>query len=393
MSTPGIKVVPLHIMGESDINHVFYEDVRIPVSMRLGDENDGWRMITSQLNYERVVLCSSGIVERALADVNEWAQSTTLADGRRVADQEWVQLLLARVHATPRVPAPPQLEDRVGGDNGDMKPADASATKVFGSELYLEAFRVAHGDPRAVRYLNERHARSRAARRPRALLPRARDRDVRGRHGRGAARPDRDVRPRDAARATAPPTHTTPRTRGKPTMDLSLTEEQADLQGLTRQILEREVTLDRLKEVEAGGDDTDRDLWQTLATAGVVGDRPPRGARRRRATGSSRRASCSSRSGLTVAPVPYYATIVLGALPIVRFGTAASTARALAGVAAGDDVPLGRARRARRRSVDADHDRDRRRRRLAARRRQGLHRRPGCSRHGCWCPRPRPAAT
>src|SRR5712692_4350315 len=74
MSTEGIKVVPIHVMGESDINHVFYEDVRVPASMRVGEENAGWGLITNQLNHERVTLCSSGMVDRALRDVRAWAQ-------------------------------------------------------------------------------------------------------------------------------------------------------------------------------------------------------------------------------------------------------------------------------------------------------------------------------
>src|SRR5436190_13000281 len=76
MDTPGIKVLPIQVMGESNINQVFYEDVRVPASTRVGEENDGWKMITNQLNNERVTLCSSGIVERSLDDVRRWAQET-----------------------------------------------------------------------------------------------------------------------------------------------------------------------------------------------------------------------------------------------------------------------------------------------------------------------------
>ena len=96
---PASRCVPIHLMGEHDINQVFYEDVRVPATTRVGEENEGWKLITNQLNHERVTLCSSGIVERALDDVRAWAQRHELADGRRVIDQEWVQLNLARVHA------------------------------------------------------------------------------------------------------------------------------------------------------------------------------------------------------------------------------------------------------------------------------------------------------
>ena len=55
--------------------------MRVPATTRVGEENEGWRLITNQLNHERVTLCSSGIVERALDEVREWAQQTQLADG------------------------------------------------------------------------------------------------------------------------------------------------------------------------------------------------------------------------------------------------------------------------------------------------------------------------
>ena len=142
MDTPGIKVNPIHVMGESDINDVFYEDVRVPATMRVGDENAGWGLITNQLNHERVTLCSSGMVERALVDVRKWAQDTKLPDGSRVADQEWVQLNLARVHA--RLEFLRLINWKIASESvkGALQPADASSTKVFGTEFYLEAFRL-----------------------------------------------------------------------------------------------------------------------------------------------------------------------------------------------------------------------------------------------------------
>jgi alkylation response protein AidB-like acyl-CoA dehydrogenase len=142
MDTPGIKVLPIHVMGESDINQVFYEDVRVPATTRVGEENEGWRLITNQLNHERVTLCSSGIVERALNDVRGWAQDSKMADGSRVIDQEWVQLNLARVHARLEFLRLINWKIASAAAKGALQPADASSTKVFGTEFYLEAFRL-----------------------------------------------------------------------------------------------------------------------------------------------------------------------------------------------------------------------------------------------------------
>jgi hypothetical protein len=110
--------------------------------MRVGEENEGWRLITNQLNNERVTLCSSGIVERALDDTRAWAQQSTLSDGSRVIDQEWVQLNLARVHARLEFLRLINWKIASAASKGALHPADASATKVYGTEFYLEAFRL-----------------------------------------------------------------------------------------------------------------------------------------------------------------------------------------------------------------------------------------------------------
>jgi alkylation response protein AidB-like acyl-CoA dehydrogenase len=73
MKTSGIKVVPMHLIGEHNINQTFYEDVRVPAANLVGGENNGWTLITNQLNHERVTLCSSGVVERTLDEVLAWS--------------------------------------------------------------------------------------------------------------------------------------------------------------------------------------------------------------------------------------------------------------------------------------------------------------------------------
>ncbi|HYN34371.1 MAG TPA: acyl-CoA dehydrogenase family protein [Ilumatobacteraceae bacterium] len=142
MDTPGITLQPLRLMGEHDINAVFLDDVRVPVANCIGGENQGWTLITNQLNHERVTLCSSGIVERALDDIRAWAQQTELPDGRRVVDQEWVQLSLARVHAKLDVLRLMNWQSAWEATNGVLDIGHCSAIKVFGTEFYLDSFRL-----------------------------------------------------------------------------------------------------------------------------------------------------------------------------------------------------------------------------------------------------------
>ncbi len=142
MSTPGISITPMSLLGEHDINQTFFDDVRIPASCLVGGENQGWTLITNQLNHERVTLCSSGVIEGVLAEAQRWAQETRLADGRRVIDQEWVRLNLARVRA--RLEFLRLINWKVAwtATQGHLDVADASSIKVFGTEFYLEAFRL-----------------------------------------------------------------------------------------------------------------------------------------------------------------------------------------------------------------------------------------------------------
>ncbi len=142
LDTPGITLQPLTLMAAHDINATFFDDVRVPVTNLVGEENGGWGLITNQLNHERVTLCASGSPERNLTDVRRWAQETLLPDGRRVIDQEWVQLSLARVHARLEFLRLANWKVAWSAEQQALHPADASTVKVFGTEFYLEAYRL-----------------------------------------------------------------------------------------------------------------------------------------------------------------------------------------------------------------------------------------------------------
>jgi alkylation response protein AidB-like acyl-CoA dehydrogenase len=142
MDTPGITIQPLRLMGEHDINATYFDDVRVPAKFLVGEENGGWGLITNQLNHERVTLCSSGMPERHLANVREWAQNTLLPDGRRVIDQEWVQINLAKVHAKLEYLRLANWKVAWSADREKLHPADASSVKVFGTEFYLDSYQL-----------------------------------------------------------------------------------------------------------------------------------------------------------------------------------------------------------------------------------------------------------
>lgn len=139
--SPGFSWTPVHTVAGPSTSATYYQDVRVPTSALVGDLNDGWPLITNQLNHERVALTSSAPLRTALDDVREWAGETRLPDGRRVLDQEWVQTHLARVHAGFEVLKLMNWKIAWAAEH-QPAPAAASATKIYGTELATEAYRL-----------------------------------------------------------------------------------------------------------------------------------------------------------------------------------------------------------------------------------------------------------
>ena len=103
-------------------------------------------------------------------------------------------------------------------------------------------------------------------------------------------------------------------------MDFTENESQAELAALSRKILTEQVTPERLAAADAVSDRFDAGLWDALARAGILAAALPEslgGA----GLGLLEHCSVLAELGRTVAPVPYLASIVLGAGAIARFGT------------------------------------------------------------------------
>jgi alkylation response protein AidB-like acyl-CoA dehydrogenase len=141
VTSEGFRWSIVRTVSGATTSATFYEDVRVPATNLVGEENGGWRLITNQLNFERVALTSAAGIINLLRDVREWAQNTKLPDGKRVIDQEWVQIHLARVHAKAEFLKLMNWKIAWGVGKG-LNPADASATKVFGTEFFTEAYRL-----------------------------------------------------------------------------------------------------------------------------------------------------------------------------------------------------------------------------------------------------------
>jgi alkylation response protein AidB-like acyl-CoA dehydrogenase len=118
-------------------------------------------------------------------------------------------------------------------------------------------------------------------------------------------------------------------------VDFSLSDDQKGLQELARRILRERATPERLREIEAGPEKLDRELWAELARAGLLGAAIPEAFG---GAGLSFLELCLllEEVGRAVAPLPALATLVEGALPVARFGSEAQRRRLLPGVARGE---------------------------------------------------------
>jgi hypothetical protein len=136
----GFSLSPIHTLGENRTNATFYEGVRVPSSARVGRENEGWKLITTQLNHERVALSAPGPVDRFVEETTAWARETRAAGGGRVIDVPWVQANLARSRAHVRVLRLLTWRQAWNIDQGKLDPAESSTVKVFGSESFIRIY-------------------------------------------------------------------------------------------------------------------------------------------------------------------------------------------------------------------------------------------------------------
>jgi alkylation response protein AidB-like acyl-CoA dehydrogenase len=129
---PGFSWTPIITHdGAHHVNATYYADVRVPVTMRVGAENGGWRLVTEQLNHERVMLGPAGRIAALYEAVRDWAAGHDGPDGRPLLARPDVRRALAATFAALRVNE--LLNWQVAtADSGGI--ADASATKVYSSE-------------------------------------------------------------------------------------------------------------------------------------------------------------------------------------------------------------------------------------------------------------------
>jgi len=171
MNTPGITVRPIRqATGSAEFCEIFFDDVFVPETMRVGDEGEGWGIAQTTLVTERAVqmLELTETLRRSLADLVETSRQLPCPDGGTLADDTGFRRELAEVGVDVEVLS--ALTERAlaaAAATGQIGPA-SSVLKVFFSELLQRFTRLATeasglsemrdtGEPREVGYMSGRH--------------------------------------------------------------------------------------------------------------------------------------------------------------------------------------------------------------------------------------------
>ena len=139
---PGFSYSPIHTVGGVRTNVSYYENVICPDDMICGGVNQGWPMITSQLNHERVGLAALGVYGyKMYYQVLDWAKEIQ-ADGRRPADDNGNRRLLGEAFA--KLEAMHLMNWRMvwSLESGEPDVALSSAMKTYGTEVLIDVYRL-----------------------------------------------------------------------------------------------------------------------------------------------------------------------------------------------------------------------------------------------------------
>jgi len=128
-SDPGYSFTPIITAdGSHHVNATYFNDVRVPADMLVGEENHGWKLITTQLNHERVMLGPAGRLEGLRDRVAAWAAAAG------VRDEPGVRRILGAVTAAFRVNELLNWEVARAAASGEISVGDASSSKVFAAD-------------------------------------------------------------------------------------------------------------------------------------------------------------------------------------------------------------------------------------------------------------------
>lgn len=129
LDSKGIEVQPFEVMHGGRTNITYYDNVRVPVSALVGEENRGWYYMTTQLDFERVAISPVPHIERLFDSLCELVRR----EGTR-ADEDWTRTALAGMAADLNTLKVMDLKTASMVANGQVPVYEASLLKVISNE-------------------------------------------------------------------------------------------------------------------------------------------------------------------------------------------------------------------------------------------------------------------
>ena len=134
MKTPGIQVRPvINMAGGHEFNEVLFDNVRVPRRNVVGEENRGWYVAVTLLDFERSGIDYSAIARRLLDETRDYASEVS-RDGRALIGTPWVRNELADRYIECEVARLMAYNVAYLQGEGQVPNKEASISKVFGSE-------------------------------------------------------------------------------------------------------------------------------------------------------------------------------------------------------------------------------------------------------------------
>ncbi|MCY3656850.1 MAG: acyl-CoA dehydrogenase family protein [Chloroflexi bacterium] len=141
---PGVEFRPLINMGsEHGFNESFFEDVHVPVKNRIGEENRGWYVGATALDFERSGIAGSATVRRDVRELADYLASDEGRERSRVASLPGLRREVAEIAIAADVHYNLCLRIASMQDAGRVPNYEASMGKVFGTELTQRIARTA----------------------------------------------------------------------------------------------------------------------------------------------------------------------------------------------------------------------------------------------------------
>ena len=138
----GFSYTPIQTLGDVTTNMTYYDDIYVSKDNLVGELNSGWNLITSQLNLERLALVNHGPVDELYHQLLSLAKSTKVDSANVLSDIDWVKSNFAKIYSGLETLKLICWKQVWGMENNVLSMTDASLAKIYGSEYFIEAYRM-----------------------------------------------------------------------------------------------------------------------------------------------------------------------------------------------------------------------------------------------------------